>query len=257
MNAKKILKASILLLAFVAVSAFLVYAFAELRKENPKERCETVEIEFENAAGQPFLNEQNIMDLLRQANLYPKGRLMSDVDASKIEEALKDSRFVRDVTCYKVGNNPDGDKGRIRIVVSLRTPVIYVLPDGEDGYYVDAEGVVIPNSSYSRNLLTATGQISPSFASRSLSAFGEYVGRDSLWNNLIEQVYVVRDSRGRYKVTLVPRIGNHTVYLGTLDKYETKLRRLAIFYREAIPKVGWAKYKQLNLEYDNQVVCTR
>jgi cell division protein FtsQ len=58
-------------------------------------------------------------------------------------------------------------------------------------------------------------------------------------------------------VTLVPRVGDQTIYMGSLEKYEKKLRRMRIFYEKALVKVGWNKYSRFNLEYDNQVVCTK
>lgn len=38
---------------------------------------------------------------------------------------------------------------------------------------------------------------------------------------------------------------------------EAKLSRLRDFYDEALPRVGWDRYKEISIEFDNQVVCKR
>ena len=80
---------------------------------------------------------------------------------------------------------------------------------------------------------------------------------DDFWNNQIEQIYVTKNRKGKRVVELVPRVGDQIVYLGVLDDYEKKLRKLRKFYDRAIGTVGWKKYAQVNLEYDNQIICTK
>ncbi len=36
-----------------------------------------------------------------------------------------------------------------------------------------------------------------------------------------------------------------------------KLDRLRDFYDEALPRVGWDRYKEISIEFENQVVCKR
>jgi len=70
---------------------------------------------------------------------------------------------------------------------------------------------------------------------------------------MIDCLSMSRDGR----VTMVPRVGNHTIRLGKAENYEEKLNNLLVFYREAMPVVGWDKYKVVNVEYKGQVVCQR
>ncbi len=41
------------------------------------------------------------------------------------------------------------------------------------------------------------------------------------------------------------------------EAIEAKLSRLRDFYDEALPRVGWDRYKEINIEFENQVVCKR
>lgn len=38
---------------------------------------------------------------------------------------------------------------------------------------------------------------------------------------------------------------------------KNKLNRLEEFYKEALPRVGWDRYSEINIEFENQVVCKR
>ena len=182
---------------------------------------------------------------------------MSDIDTRQIEETLRKNNFIATVECYKTNNGMAVGKGKVCVKVTQRTPVVYVLPEGQNGYYVDTEGIIIPPTSYTHNIVTATGKIPRDFATSELKALGKYIMEHPFWDNMIEQVYVDADRKGRPTVTIIPRLGDHTIYLGSLDKLETKLRRLQVFYEEGFPKIGWNKYSRLNLEYDNQIVCTK
>ena len=59
------------------------------------------------------------------------------------------------------------------------------------------------------------------------------------------------------QVELIPRVGNHVVLMGSADRYKDKLHRLHFFYKYGMPKVGWNKYKTINLSYEGQIVCIK
>ena len=59
------------------------------------------------------------------------------------------------------------------------------------------------------------------------------------------------------EIELVPRVGDHIVYLGKLEHFEDKLDRLKTFYGKALNEVGWNKYSRISLEFSNQIICTK
>jgi cell division protein FtsQ len=52
-------------------------------------------------------------------------------------------------------------------------------------------------------------------------------------------------------------VGDHLVYLGKLENFEDKLARLKEFYKKGLNRVGWNKYSRINLEFNNQIICTK
>ena len=88
-----------------------------------------------------------------------------------------------------------------------------------------------------------------------------------LWRNQIEQINVLPD----LSVELVPRVGDHIVYLGRLPSLKSrakrmeavtsfvdkKMNRLEKFYKYGLSQAGWNRYSYINLEFDNQIICKR
>jgi cell division protein ftsQ len=72
-------------------------------------------------------------------------------------------------------------------------------------------------------------------------------------------------------VELVPRVGQHVVFIGYLpqaantkernekiaDYVNKKLTRLEKFYKYGLSQVGWNKYSYIDLEFDNQIICKK
>jgi len=76
---------------------------------------------------------------------------------------------------------------------------------------------------------------------------------DSTLNSLIEQLYITNSG----KIQLVTKAGSHIVNLGDSTDAAEKLENLKYFYKYGLVKTGWNKYGKLNLEYKNQIVCTK
>ena len=84
---------------------------------------------------------------------------------------------------------------------------------------------------------------------------------------MIEQINVLPD----LGIELVPRIGDHVVYIGNVPMSKViperkklveafvkkKLTRLEKFYRYGLSQVGWNKYPYINLEFDKQIICKK
>lgn len=251
MKAGKIIKFTLVSLLVLGLVAYVAYAMVFMSEPRADEKCVAVELNVKQNPQVKFVDEKDIEAMLKNAHVFPKGMLMKDVNTKKIEETISNNAFVADVECYKTSS------GKLCVNVEQRIPVMYVMPDGREGYFVDAKGKVIPNTNYAVNIVTASGNIDESFASTKLSDFGQYLQTDAFWNNQIEQIYIRKNKKGKHVIELVPRVGEHIVYLGTIDDYQHKLNKLRTFYEKAMGTVGWNKYAKINLEYRNQIICTK
>ena len=252
MKMSKAVKFTVLSLLSLVLVAYVAYAMLFLSQPDGDERCAAVELIVKKGDDASlFVDEKDIEQMLKNANMYPKGMLMKDVDTEKIEEIIRKNEFISQVECYKSAN------GKLCVTVKQRVPVIFVIPDGKDGYFVDAQGNIIPNHNAATNLVVASGNIDEKYASKSLAEFGQFLQTDAFWNNQIEQIYVMKDRKGKHVVELVPRVGDQIIYLGALEDCQKKLGKLKTFYEKAVGTVGWRKYARVNLEYSNQIICTK
>ena len=247
----KYIKFFAIVLLFVGLVGYIVFAMMRMSDPDPAEVCSDVELQVNRNAVVNLVDESTLETLLKSRQLYPKGRLMKEVDIRAIEDLIRKSDCVERVECYKTAG------GVLHIDVVQRNPVMYVIPENADGYYVDRAGKQIKSNVFTSNLVVATGYITPAYAAESLADFGYYLQHDKFWNGQIEQIYVRPGPKNVPVVEIVPRVGDHLVYLGTIDDFDKKLRRLRVFYEKAMSTVGWNKYERINLEYKNQIICTK
>jgi cell division protein FtsQ len=50
-------------------------------------------------------------------------------------------------------------------------------------------------------------------------------------------------------------IGDQKIIFGEFADSMQKWKKLKVFYKEAMPFVGWRKYRNLDLRFRNQIVC--
>lgn len=246
----------------LALAGYLVCAFIVFNKPDESKRtCTNVTVEISDESANGFISTKEIKKRLQDSHLYPLGKRLDQINVRQIEDMLKSSPFVKTAQCYKT------DGGTVNIGITQLTPVIRVKADNGDDYYIDDKDCVMPNSSYISDLIIATGNISRSFAVRYVAPLGQAIMSNELWRNLVVQINVLPD----HSVEIVPRVGDHVVLLGKLpeansrqrrhelisDFVETKLTRLAKFYKYGLSQAGWNKYSYVNIEFDNQIICKR
>ena len=127
------------------------------------------------------------------------------------------------------------------------------MPQNGEDYYLDKNGLTMPVGNFNMDLCIATGNISKQFAQQQLASLAQFIYEDEFWSRQTQQIHVVSEKN----IQIYPRMGDHVILLGDISKFQEKLYRMQIFYKKGIPRIGWNKYKTINLAFDNQVVCTR
>ena len=242
------MKKFLIILTDIALACYLLLAVTAFnRPDETSNVCSEVNIHVEDGVVRGFLDADEVKALLQKAKVYPLGTLMSKVNVRKIEETLKANPFIEAAQCYAT------QSGHVHITVAQRLPVIRVKADNGEDYYVDADGTIMPNTHFVSDLPIATGPIRQDYARKVLTSIGRYLAQQPLWNNQIEQVNVLPDGM----IEMVPRVGDHVVYLGRPTRLEHKLARLEKFYKYGLSKAGWNKYSYINVEFDNQIICKK
>ena len=200
-----------------------------------------------NSAISGFMNANEIKRILTRERVYPLSWDMEDVSVRKIEETLQKSPFIEKAECHKT------QSGHVCISIKQRIPVVRVMADNQENYYVDTHGSMMPESRYVANLIVATGAISRKYAQSTLTRVASQILKNPFWKDQIVQINILSDG----SVELVPRVGEHIIYLGPPYDVENKLERMRKFYLYGLNKAGWNKYNYISVEFSNQIICKK
>lgn len=241
-------KKSLIVLCDILIAAYLVMAVTAFNKPDiAATHCTEVKTDIESNIVDGFLTADEINNLLRQAKIYPLSQPMSDINPRRIEEVLQKSPFVEKAECHKT------QSGHVCIQVRQRVPVVRVMAANGENYYIDSHASVMPENRYVNDLIVATGHISRRYAQTNLSRVANYIMQNKFWQKQIVQINVLADGT----MELVPRVGDHIIYIGMPVGVARKLERMRKFYLYGLNKAGWNKYSYINVEFDNQIICKK
>jgi cell division protein FtsQ len=185
-----------------------------------------------------------------------KGANLNTLNFKEIEQRIRQNPFVSDAELYS------DLKGNLIVKVSLRRPIARIVQsDGPDAY-IGEDGTIIPLSEkFSSRVILVSGEFVPNFLKldnlhqleegRQVMLLLNTIREDPFWKAQIAQVDLDRKA----KATLFPQVGDETIEFGKAENLEIKFRKLRIFYKEILPRVGWNKYNRINVEYEGQVVA--
>ena len=242
------LKKIFLILSAVILAGYLFFALFFLSPKVGNDLvCQKVEVHVVDSPENHFLSEKDILQILKQSNLDPIDKKITQIKTDDIKKRLEENRLIKKVNRFKTID------GTVMIKIYQRIPILRVF-SLDKSYYVDNEGEIIPVSrNFAPYVPVATGYIKDAFAKEKLYEFASFLEKDKFWNSQIEQIYVAPNQ----DIELIPRVGNHQIVLGNIDDYKENLDKLKLFYEKALNKIGWNRYSVINLKYKNQVVCTK
>ncbi|HUN13707.1 MULTISPECIES: hypothetical protein [Alistipes] len=90
-----------------------------------------------------------------------------------------------------------------------------------------------------------------------LLTFVESVRSDAFWRSEIVQIIARTTPGGALEVDLVPRSGRHVVRFGRLEQADRKFGKLMRFYEGGLSRIGWDRYRTIDIRYNEQVVCRK
>lgn len=240
---KKILTISVLAL----LVGYIVFAAVALCRKPAGQVCQGVRLEIRDSLSTDYMTTRDITTLLAKNSLDPTGQPLDEVNLSIIEQAVEASPLIASCECYKTIG------GHVMVQVECRKPILRIITEHNDSYYLDEEGKAISHIPSGVYVPIATGNISRKFAQEQLFPLACYLKEEEFWNAQIEQIHVT----ARQEIELIPRVGDHIIVLGRPEDYEEKFGKLKAFYEKGLSEVGWDRYSRISLDYTGQVVATK
>ena len=242
------MKKTLVIIGLCLLAGYLIFAAFYFKDKPMDGLCTKLEVVVDNKGKEQFINPSEIEKYISSKGLDPRGKSLKDINTLDIEETIASNPLIKKAEVFSTAD------GAIKVQITERKPVLRVMTNDGDSYYVDEEGIRMPLSKRSTAYLPiASGAIKESFAREELYKFALFLQNDVFWNAQIEQIVVEPNN----DITLIPRVGNQQIILGGINNYQDKLDKLMKFYLEGQNEIGWNKYSIINLKFDKQIVCTK
>jgi cell division protein FtsQ len=262
---KRILNIAIWLLLFSG----LIVTLGFVNQEQGASPCRAIDIAIGHETDNNFIDESDVKTIVCDKGNALVGHPLSTLNINQMEKVIRNNPFVENAEVYETIN------GIVKIDVKQRKPLLRIFNSHDESFYVDENGTYMPLSEkYSAPVMVATGYIKERFRIHTLKInpaqedqdttyhktiiddlflLAKHIDTDELLKSLIVQVYVNQEGL----IELTPRIGNYQIVLGTIDNMKEKLKNLIVVYKKGLSKTGWDQYESIDLQYKNQVICTK
>ena len=216
--------------------------------------CNNIRITINYDKGLFFVNESDIrVSLVSHSGDSLIGKYLKEIDFAEIEANLETNPFIENAEIYS------NIKGDINVEIKQKEPIIRVVNNEGVSYYLDRYGEKIPLSpKFTARVAVASGNIGKvnsedETRTKELFKLAAFIHQDEFWKAQFEQIYVTEN--GEFE--LIPKLGNHVIRLGDIEDMEEKFKKLMIFYKEVLKNVDADRYKEVNLKFQDQIVCTK
>ncbi|MCF0195088.1 MAG: cell division protein FtsQ [Bacteroidaceae bacterium] len=243
------MKTILKLILLTVVVGYMLFAMIKFMSMDDVQPCRglIVRIADTDEGVEALIDSTDVALMLHRGGIRPDSMMIGDISLMAVDSILLCNPYIASVTSYK--NAMDN----LCVEITGFTPVLRVMNEDGTTYYLDSNGVRLPINGNELSVPIVTGHVNLKWGATHLPRLVSQLYADDFWLEEIEQIYVNRDST----VTLVPHRGDHLIRLGRVENIRDKMSRLRTFYDQGLDKVGWNRYKTINLEYDNQIICTK
>jgi len=252
------MKSFLIKFTYVLLFIFLGISIYGAQLLNQSKSIEKFNVNIDVTKADNFLSPNDIMESLYLKLDTLEGKLIGSVNLLELECIANKVEGVESSQAYFNSN------GVLNLNVKLRKVLIRIKPNIGTGYYVDKNGKSmkwIPN--YTAKVLTVSGNVlAYKLVINDTSDINKILVNDlfEFYQKLKMDEFLMAQTNYLHitpegEIEIIPVIGNHRILMGDLSDIDIKLKKMNIFYKRVIPKVGWTKYKSVDLKYDHQIIC--
>lgn len=244
---------------WVLLAAAMVISLSFVNKTREEITCSKIDVRIGPEKELLFIDRETVLHTMRADGDEKKllGMKISAMQLPELETMLEQNKLIKAAEVFTDMN------GIVHINIAQREPVLRIINNEGEGYYIDRQGGKMPvSTAFTARVPVASGNIFEGYHQRDsiesyvvseLFKIATYVDKDAFWKAQIEQIFVTAES----EFILIPKIGDHTIYFGSAEDIEAKFKKLLVFYKEALSRVGWDKYQVIDLRFKNQIVCKK
>lgn len=219
-----------------------LYAFSSAR--NSKRLVSQPNIQFIGNKNL-FITQEAVSKLLIQNQQGVTNVPKETLDLNGLESTLNKNPIIEFAEVYV------NVEGKLTAKVKQKTPIARVL--GNNSYYIDSNGGVMPLSkNYTERVPFVTGFVKKSNLDI-VYKVADYVLKDEFLKQNVIEIHQNKNN----SIDLKLRQTKFVVHFGQIKQLEKKISNLKAFYIKATKDKVLDKYSKVNLQFGNQVVCTK
>ncbi len=251
----------IVLLILLPAGLFFMMGFAT--NSNLQRPCEKLIINVRSHNGNHFLYPADVREKIIERLDTVEGKTMTPELLQETAGIVEGNPYVDQANIYRTINN------ELKIDITLRDPLLRVINSQNQSYYLDRNGYMFPLSeNYAARVMIATGRIRAEYspgkniaepeeetdeALLNLYKLASFIDQDDFWRAFIDHIYV--KANGKFELT--PKNGAHIIAFGHAERIENKFSNLRKFYLNTLPQIGWHHYNKVNVEFNDQIICSK
>ncbi len=187
-----------------------------------------------------FIEPEEIAKLIKL-----KDTLSGKINVESIEKQLSKNNFIANVEVYKDLNS------NLYCYVEQYKPIARVI--GSTSYYIDVDGKKRPLSNhYTENVILVYGDLNTK-GQDDVYKLLKTINSDNILTDLVTEIHY-KKSRN---ISLRLKEFKPVIKLGSIENLEEKIDKLKAIYSYLNKNKIDNKYKKIQLEYKNQVVCNK
>ncbi|MCJ7758361.1 MAG: hypothetical protein MUP24_09440, partial [Gillisia sp.] len=197
-------------------------------------------IQFENL----YVTEETVNKLLILNEITVTSVDKETLDLNRVEKVLNNHPMIENAEVFLTID------GVLKTKISQRRPIGRIL--GNKAYYVDRLGTKMPLSPY----YTARVPILIGIAEKDINEVYpllKYINEDQFLTEHITSI--TRLNKGVYQLEV--RQMNFSLFFGKIERVGNKFNNFKAFYKKAMKDDLLNTYKMVDLQFGNQVVCTK
>ncbi|MEN8137506.1 MAG: hypothetical protein ABFR62_03660 [Bacteroidota bacterium] len=193
-----------------------------------------------------FINEEVVSKMVALTYDSLTYRISNSINVSLLENEVERLSSVEKADVFI------DIEGRLAVNVIQRKPIGRIITS-KYNCYIDERGEKMPLSQlFTLNVPLIDGKVNDENLYEIFSLL-DYIRNNSVLKEQIVSIKVDKYNEYEFRT----RKGNQVIEFGKATDIERKFDKLLIYYRKTVSDFGWERYKKINLEYANQVVCTK
>ena len=228
----------------ILLLGLVVFLYAFSSHKNNSRSVTKIAVQFSGNENVYITTEMvNKLLIQNQEQLFnlPKDNL----DLKEMEFLLESNDMIKSAQVYLTVN------GEVRTNIEQKHPIARVYSDTT--FYIDEDGLWMPLSpQHSARVPLVTGVVEKEDL-EAVYKMALKIYKDPFLKTYITEIHQNETN----EISLKMRLSDFEILVGPLENLDQKIKNLKAFYQKAKKDKVLDIYKTVNLQFDNQVVCTK